>query len=112
MKTVLETDPRSFLTEFFLDEARENYTATLLSADDEEYHLSFIPRDSRAELSRVDVRIGREKGFVMDISYTDLSGSTTSYLLENPEVDVREEKHFRFTLPEGMDLLDLTADHY
>ncbi|MFQ6102805.1 MAG: outer membrane lipoprotein carrier protein LolA [Candidatus Glassbacteria bacterium] len=112
MKTFLEADPRSFLTEFFLDEARENYDAALVDSDDDDHHLTFIPKENRAELLRVDVRIARENGLVMDISYTDPSGSTTSYFLEDLKIQAEAKERFRFTLPEGVELLDLTSDPY
>ena len=43
MKTVLEKDPRSFLTEFFLDEAKDEYEASLVGTYDDTYLLRFIP---------------------------------------------------------------------
>jgi hypothetical protein len=75
-----------------------------------DYHIQFIPSDSRADLLRVDLRVERESSFVSDISYIDPSGSTTSYSLEHFEVKAQPEEYFRFNLLEGLRLLDLTSD--
>ncbi len=109
MKTALETDPRSFLTEFFLKEARSEYDASLVDTDEDSYFLKFIPKNNRAELSRVDLRVERNSNFVRDVSYTDPSGSTTSYHLDDITVSAPSAEFFSFSLPEGLMLLDLTS---
>lgn len=110
MKTVLDTDPRSFLTEFFLEEAREKYTPHLDSVDEDSYHLRFVPRETGTRLLRVEVRVDRETRLVRRVSYVDPSGSVTSYSIDEIDVGPQAADLFRFTLPAGLRLLDLSGE--
>jgi len=110
MKTALDNDPRNFLTEFFLKEARRDYEAALLSSEGEYYSLEFVPKDSRAGLLRVDMKIDKKSCLVKSVSYVDPSGSTTSYFLDGFTIHAQPEERFRFVLPEGQKLMDLTSD--
>jgi outer membrane lipoprotein-sorting protein len=110
MKTRMDSDPRNFLTEFFLEEARSDYEAALLSSEGESYALEFIPKDQRAGLLRVDMIIDKKSRLVKSVSYVDPSGSTTSYFLEGITIHPQPEERFRFVLSEGLKLMDLTSD--
>jgi len=110
MKTRLDNDPRNFLTEFFLEEARRDYTADLLYSDGDFFSLEFVPKDSRSLLLRVNMKIDKKSNLVRSVSYVDPSGSTTSYFLEGFTMNARPVEHFNFVLPEGLKLLDLTSN--
>jgi outer membrane lipoprotein-sorting protein len=109
MKTVIDKDPRSFLTEFFLEEAREDYTAHLDSTGREYADLTFTPRNGTAQLARVEVRVDTTTDLVRRISYIDRSGSVTTYSIDDVEIGPQPPELFRFELPAGLRLLDLSA---
>lgn len=109
MKTVLDKDPRSFLTEFFLEEAREDYSAKLDSLNRGNAFLTFTPVDTRAALLRVEVTVDRQNDLVRRIAYVDRSGSVTTYTVDGIEIGRQPAELFRFELPAGLRLLDLTA---
>jgi outer membrane lipoprotein-sorting protein len=110
MKTRLDNDPRNFLTEFFLEEARRDYNADLLYSDGDFFSLEFVPKDSRTHLLRVNMKIDKKSNLVRSVSYVDPSGSTTAYFLEGFTMKAGPEENFRFMLPEGLKLLDLTTN--
>jgi outer membrane lipoprotein-sorting protein len=109
MKTRLGKDPRSFLTEFFLAEAREEYAVSLVGEESGAYHLRFVPRGEGAEIMRIDMWIGRATKLVERISSVDPGGSVTSYILDSLMPAPQPEEYFKFTLPRGKRLIDLGA---
>jgi len=109
MKTGLDNDPRNFLTEFFLEEARRDYEAALSSSEGEYYSLEFVPKDPRAGLLRVDMKIDKKSCLMKSVSYVDPSGSTTAYFFEDFTIHAQPDERFRFVLPEDLKLMDLTS---
>jgi chaperone LolA len=107
MKTRLGSDPRSFLTEFFLDEAREKYTASLVGEEGDAYRLRFVPRGGGSEFVRLDMWVGRRSRLVERISSVDPGGNVTTYALEGVTPAPQPDEYFRFTLPKGKNLIDL-----
>lgn len=109
MRSDLGKDPRSFLTEFFLSEARSEYKASLVGEKGDAYHIRFIPRGEAAETVRVDMWIDRATKLVKRISSVDPSGSITTYYLRSPTPSPQPDEYFRFALPRGKKLIDLGA---
>lgn len=66
-----------------------------------------LNRDETADPRMVEAWIDEERFLVVKLSYTDGAGNRHRYELDRIEVEAQPEERFRFTIPEGVVVVDM-----